>query len=454
MKLRSWPAVVGGLSCLLLLILVSSEAIRRKARQIYDDLDRIHSEHRKVESNLQLLRSDISLSGIFVRDFLLDNSFLTGPAYRERLIGLRMEMNATLQDLRKLVSPTEAQRLENLQAKLDDYWEAYDPLFDWTPKQKLSLSSIFLLKRVLPRRDAVLDLARDIEAFNDANMKQQRAQVDVRENELRRYFRGMLWITLSLGTLIALTAGIRFHIVERRVEEQHRQSEQAEEEMRRLSQQLVRAHEEERKSLSRELHDQVGQMLTALRLEVGHAERARDSKEEFEAHSQECKRLIDTIVSTVRDLSMGLRPSMLDDFGLGPALQWHARDFSRRSNIPVNVELGGNLDALPDAHRTCIYRVVQEALTNCARHSGASRIDISVDGSDGKIELWVRDNGVGLDPNAKRSDGLGLVGIQERVRELHGHLSIHSGELGGTALHIDLPLEESRTEVQFAYPAG
>lgn len=454
MRLRSWPAVVGGLSCLLLLILISSEAIRRKARQIYEDLDRINAQHRSIESNLQHLRSDLSLSGVFVRDFLLDNSYLTGPAYRERLISLRSQMNTTLGDLRKLVGEQESERLEGLQTKLDDYWEAFDPLFDWTPRQKLSLSSVFLMRRVLPARDGVLDITKDIESFNDANMRQQRAQVEVREQELRTYFRRMLWITMSLGVGIALIAGIRFQIVERRVEEQHKQSEQAEEEMRRLSQQLVRAHEEERKNLSRELHDQVGQMLTALRLEVAHAERSRESKEDFEQHTQECKNLIDTIVSTVRDLSMGLRPSMLDDFGLGPALQWHARDFSRRSNIPVNVELHGNLEILPDLHRTCIYRVVQEALTNCARHSEASRIDVVVEGNDGQIELWVRDNGIGLDSNSRKTEGLGLIGIQERVRELHGNLSLHTGDLGGTALHVFLPIEEERQEEAIAYPAG
>ncbi len=453
MRLRSWPAVVGGLSCLLLLILISSEAIRRKARQIYEDVDRIHAQHRSVESKLQHLRSDLSLSGVFVRDFLLDNSHLTGPAYRDRLISLREEMNRTLGELRSLVGPQESERLEGLQVRLDDYWEAFDPLFDWTPRQKLSLSSVFLIKRVLPARDEVLGITKDIEAFNDANMKQQRALVDVREQELRSYFRRMLWFTMSLGMGIALIAGIRFQIVERRVEEQHKQSEQAEEEMRRLSQQLVRAHEEERKNLSRELHDQVGQMLTALRLEVAQAERARESKEDFENHTQECKHLIDTIVSTVRDLSMGLRPSMLDDFGLGPALQWHARDFSRRSNIPVNVELHGNLETLPDLHRTCIYRVVQEALTNCARHSEASKVDITVDGDEHQINLWVRDNGVGLD-EARKTEGLGLIGIQERVRELHGNLDIHSGEFGGTTLHVLLPIEEEKVEEPIAYPAG
>lgn len=454
MRMRTWPAVVGGLGCLLLLILISSEAIRRKARAIYETLDQTNVEHGRVEAQLNLLRSDIHLSGVFIRDYLLDNSFLTGPVYKDRLIALRQETGSILQELSKSLGPVEAERIGGLQTKLDDYWETFNPLFDWTPKQRLAFSSTFLRKEVLPRRDAVFDITQAIEELNNTNMREQRAQILRSERELRQYFKGMLWVSLTLGLGIALIAGLRFHIVERRVEEQYTRSEEAEKEMRRLSQLLVHAQEEERKNLSRELHDQVGQMLTALRMEVGHAERASDNPEEAEENFAECKRLIDTIVGTVRDLSMGLRPSMLDDFGLGPALQWHARDFSRRYNIPVNVNLSGNLDSLPETYRTCIYRVVQEALTNCARHAHAKQIDISVIGSDGEIGLWIRDDGVGLNWSTKRKQGIGLLGIKERVRELKGTMEIHSGNKSGTALHVKLPLVVVREEGSFAYPAG
>jgi hypothetical protein len=258
MRLRTWPTVVGGLGCLLLLILISSEAIRRKARDVYEQLDQVNSVHRNIAVKLQGLRADIHLSGIFVRDYLLDNSHLTGPSYRERLIDLREVTRKTLVELRATDSPAGRERIERLEANLDDYWETFDPLFDWTPNQKMYLSAPFLRKSVLPRRDAVLELTRDIEALNNENMVQQRALVATRETELRRSFVRMLWITMGLGLLITLGAGLRFHVVESRAEEQYRRLEEAEGEMRRLSQLLVRAQEEERKQLSRELHDQVG----------------------------------------------------------------------------------------------------------------------------------------------------------------------------------------------------
>ncbi|MFN0105726.1 MAG: sensor histidine kinase [Bryobacteraceae bacterium] len=451
MRLRTWPTVVGGLGCLLLLILISSEAIRRKARNIYEQLDQVNSVHRNVAVKLQGLRADIHLSGIFVRDYLLDNSHLTGPSYRSRLIRLREATRKTLEELHSTASTEERERIERLQANLDDYWETFDPLFDWTPSQKLYLSAPFLRNRVLPRRDAVLDLTRDIEGLNNENMVRQRALVATRELELRQSFVWMLWVTMGLGVAIALGAGFRFHVVESKAEEQYRRLEEAEGEMRRLSQLLVRAQEEERKRLSRELHDQVGQMLTALRMEVGHIERSRFNDGAFAAHTAECKSLIDTIVGTVRDLSMGLRPSMLDDIGLGPALQWLARDYSRRYNCPVNVSLEGDLDTLPEAYRTCTYRVVQEALTNCARHAKATRIDVSVQGAGGWLLLRIRDDGVGLNPRTNPKTGLGLLGIQERVRELNGTMSVLSEEGGGTSLRVEMPLERAALGEEHAY---
>ena len=451
MRLRTWPTVVGGLGCLLLLILVSSEALRRMARETYEQLDQVNSVHRHVAVKLQGLRADIHLSGIFVRDYLLDNSHLTGPSYREGLITLRDATRKTLEELHGTASTADRERIERLQANLDDYWETFTPLFGWTPNQKLYLSAPFLRRTVLPRRDAVLKLTRDIEALNNENMVRQRAVVGMRELELKNLFVRMLWITLGLGVLITLGAGIRFHIVEARADEQYRRLEEAEGEMRRLTQLLVKAQEEERKNLSRELHDQVGQMLTALRMEVGHAERSRLNDGAFTAHTAECKGLIDTIVGTVRDLSMGLRPSMLDDIGLGPALQWLARDYSRRYNCPVNVNMDGEVDTLPEAYRTCTYRVVQEALTNCARHAKASRIDVSVRGTGDWLRLVIRDDGVGMAARPNPKTGLGLLGIQERVRELNGSMAILSEEGNGTSLRIEMPLVREPMGEERAY---
>ena len=125
---------------------------------------------------------------------------------------------------------------------------------------------------------------------------------------------------------------------------------------------------------------------------------------------------------TVRDLALGLRPSMLDDFGLQAALEWHVRDFTRRYTIDVELKTDGDVAALSDKHRTCVYRIVQEAMTNCVRHAQADD-PRRRQRRDGQLRVPVVDDGVGLDPSLPRH-GLGLRGIDERVRELRGTMTI------------------------------
>jgi signal transduction histidine kinase len=440
-RVRTWGIVAVALGGLLLLLAVSLVATRRRAQDIYAQLDAVNNRHREVEGVLRRLRSDMHVSGIFVRDYLLDASASAGPEYRQQLSNLRSQTGANLAALERLVQGGETARIQGLKAKIDDYWEVLDPLFDWTPAEKGARSLAFLRREVLPRRDEVLRITREIEDLNDSNMRDQRGQVALREGELRGNLNRIMWASLSFGALVALVAVARIRVLEMRSQEQHERTERAEGEMRSLSQRLVGAQEEERRRLARELHDEVGQMLTALRMEIGKAERVRASNGgAFGTGIAECKRIIDTVMESVRALSMGLRPAMLDDFGLGSALDWHGRDFSRRYGVPVFLTVEGEVDRLPEPHRTCVYRVVQEALTNCAKHARATRVDVRVRGVAGRLHLTIKDDGVGLQTAEERRVGMGLLGIEERVREIHGVVSIHSPAGAGTTLEIDMPV--------------
>jgi signal transduction histidine kinase len=168
----------------------------------------------------------------------------------------------------------------------------------------------------------------------------------------------------------------------------------------------------------------------------------------------ECRRLIDQMFSTVRDLALGLRPSMLDDFGLQAALEWHVRDFTRRYGVEVSLRLDGRFDSLPDAYRTCVYRAVQEAMTNCMRHASARSVAVSVNADDDNLVVAVSDDGAGFDA-ARPREGLGLRGIEERVVELGGSMQIDTAKGRGTRLTICLPWPEpSPSEVAVARAAG
>jgi signal transduction histidine kinase len=439
-RFRTWPVVAIALSGLLLLVVGSVIATRNKAQAIYAQLDELHGRHRQVESRLRRLRGDVHLSSILVRDYLLDTSRENAAEYRQRLSDLRENNRSALAELAEVVGSGEASRVDSLRANLAAFWEGFEPLFGWTAAQKLAESPAFLRRVVIPRRNAVLAIAEEIEAFNNDSLNLQRSQVARNERELRRYLNLVLWASTLVGALVAVTAVIRIRLLERRSEEHRRQTAAAEDKMRQLSHQLVKTQEAERKNLSRELHDHVGQMLTALRMELGSVERARTAAGEQFGHSiVECKRLSETMLRTVRDLAMGLRPSMLDDFGLRPALEWLARDVARRCDLRIDLTVDGELEPLPETHRTCIYRVVQEALTNCVRHAKAECVAVRVTGRPGALELSVQDDGVGWDPSAPRT-GLGLLGLAERVRELAGTLAVETRPGSGTTLRVTMPV--------------
>ncbi|HEY7499983.1 MAG TPA: sensor histidine kinase [Vicinamibacterales bacterium] len=458
MRFRTWPVAALGLGGLLLLVVVSVMAASNRAQQIYSRLDQLNTHHREVETKLRRLRSDLHLSGIYIRDYLLDPERERASEYRAQLAKFRESHETTVAELRDLMTPDMAndERIVNLDAKLDDYWQTFDPLFDWTPSEKMLLSSGFLKREVLPRREAVLAIASEIEALNNANHGIQRAEINRQYAEFRGELQKLLWGSLLLGLIVAMTAVIRLRVLERRSERERSVIEEAERQMRQLSQQLVATQEEERKKLSRELHDHVGQMLTALRMELGRIDRLRSadkSEPRVSGAVAECRQLVDNMVRTVRDLALGLRPSMLDDFGLQPALEWHVRDFGRRYGVPVELVMTGEFDRLTDQHRTCVYRAVQEAMTNCVRHARAHQIDVTVTDEAHGLTVSVRDDGIGIDP-ARKADGLGLRGIEERVRELGGTIEIRSAAGGGTTLKIRVPLPPRETEVLRARAAG
>jgi signal transduction histidine kinase len=456
MRFRTWPVAALGLGGLVLLIVVSLLTASRRAQEIYTQLDQLNAHHRDVEAKLRRLRSDVHLSGIFVRDYLLDHDQARTPEYRQRLKEFRRDNLATFGELLVLARQRagDTQRIASLQARLEEYWQSMNPVFDWTPEEKMTRSFEFLRNEVLPRRQAVLTLTRQIEELNDDNLAEQHAEVSARHADLRSDLHTLLWQSVLLGVLVAVGAVMRLRVLEGRSEEQRALAEHAERQMRALSQQLVAAQEEERRKLSRELHDHVGQTLTALRLQLGRIERLRMPTNTSIADAvAETRLLVDEVVRTVRDLALGLRPSMLDDLGLEPALEWHVRDLNRRFGLAVTLNVEGDFKDLADQQKTCIYRVVQEALTNCVRHSQATRSAVGLIRTPSGLELTISDDGTGFDV-AGRGAGFGLRGIEERVRELGGTMKVVTAPGQGATLLVHLPLSGSSPEVVLARAAG
>ena len=217
--------------------------------------------------------------------------------------------------------------------------------------------------------------------------------------------------------------------------------ERIEEERRRSGQLAMRAQEEERRRLARDLHDEVNQALTAilLRLEA----LAQDSPPERGPEVAELKKLVNQAMEELLNLARQLRPSALDDHGLLPAVEAQLKRFSARTGVQVRLHTEGEPNDLSEVVQTAIYRVAQEALTNVARHAGATAVEVDLEAEDGRAELRIRDDGAGFDPGSIAragtegpGAGLGLGGMAERARLVGGELDVRSSPGGGTSVTL------------------
>lgn len=210
-------------------------------------------------------------------------------------------------------------------------------------------------------------------------------------------------------------------------------------ELRRALHRAVQVQEDERRRLSRELHDEAGQSLTALLISLRALENVSDL-ETIQTRLEGMRYLTAETLENLRRLSGDLRPAALDSLGLVPVLKWHARRTAERSGLEIQLDLpDDSLARLPLPVEVALYRIVQEALTNVIRHSQANRANIILRQSADAVWLTVTDDGVGFDPTRQHT-GLGLVGIRERVSLLNGHLTLESAPDAGTHLTVEIPL--------------
>jgi signal transduction histidine kinase len=440
LRSRSSFILAAGFGTLVILIAVLGFGALRRARAIYSEMESTQETYLETEAFRRDVVADMYLADIMVRDYLLDPSPKSAPEHRQELLEIRGSLQDRLDMLAQRMSDSDTKGLVRLQAEVQAYWDSLDPIFEWTPQQKAQLSWSFLRHNVLPRRKAVMDLAREVAKLNRENLDRERSRIRNAQQVLHSFLLKMMGFALSLGTFVALITTYRVTMLERQHEQQHKHIEEAENNLRRLSRRLVQAQEIERKSLSRELHDEVGQTLTALGIELGNLQSLKNNADAFRARIDDAKRLNTDAMRVLRDLAMGLRPSMLDDLGLGPALEWQGREFSRHTGVPATVQVTGVIDDLLEGPRTGIYRIVQEALTNCAKHARAKSVLVSVKGLEDSVELLVRDDGIGFDPKTPAHSGLGLMGIAERVQELNGTLDISSQRSNGTTLKVSIPV--------------
>jgi signal transduction histidine kinase len=218
------------------------------------------------------------------------------------------------------------------------------------------------------------------------------------------------------------------------------------EQLRELSAHLETVREEEKARIAREVHDELGQMLTVLKLETSMCELAyADLDPGLRERLNSMKRLIAQLFQLVRDVATALRPPILDA-GIASAIEWQARRFEARTQIPCLVEVPDNLPSLPDATAIGLFRILQESLTNVMRHAEAHTVELNLSLNEGVLCMSIADDGKGFDDRAERPTSFGLVGMRERVLIMGGRLHLDSVLGEGTTLRVYIPLEPALQE--------
>lgn len=237
-----------------------------------------------------------------------------------------------------------------------------------------------------------------------------------------------------IGVILVIADGTSRKHFEDEIKLQHRR-------VRDLAQQLERTVEQERRYLARELHDELAQLLTALRIDLGWLRRKFDaSQSALTQRTLAMSEIVERIQSAVKRIAATLRPKILDERGLIPAIEALIREFSERTGIPCRFSHRPEELAVPDPQITMLYRIAQEGLTNIVKHAQADEVTVLLEETPKDIALSIRDNGKGLsEADQRKSNSFGLIGMRERVAAIHGTLSITSSANHGTLIMVRLP---------------
>jgi signal transduction histidine kinase len=435
---------------LAVLILSAVEAYRIQVGVSQQHLE-IYRRFVEQDEALSALRRNLWLAGNRVRDFFINPTPQSGAELLTHVGALRTENDAALRVLQRF--PRYRAVVPQLRGSLDEFWTIVEPLprtmLHATREQEIA----FLEREIVPRRGELYNALREL-TLADQRMLQDS------EGEFagtRRRAAGRLFLMLAIGVLLSIVVA-RLSLrhaenLEREADRHFAKVEETRGELQRLSARLLEIEEEGRRRLSRELHDEIGQTLALLQIEISRTQALLGGPPSpLHEHLARARELAERTVQTVRNISGLLRPALLDDLGLVPALQFQLEDFLRRSGIVCEFVDEGVADQLPDTVKTCVYRVVQEALHNCEKHAGARKVRVSVRQFPEALTAEIEDDGAGFQMDGQhrpiRSMGLGLLGMRERAGNAGGSLIVDSAPGHGTRIALRIPLTPQSIEVQ------
>jgi signal transduction histidine kinase len=408
------------------------------------EAEAINDRYTRAQELLAGVQAQVLLGSVYARDLLLNPADYAATTYRVQLLNTYGAVDDGLRQYEALlVTDEERGRLGRLRHEIAAFRGTMQEMVGGVASAPTERERIALSRGLSPRREIVLRVSEEVRALHlSAFLEQQNAVADIYGSTQRRAWI-QLGVALAASFGIALIATLYAGRLETRLRQQRVRDVQNTHDLQRLSAKLITAQEEERRSIARELHDEIGQALQAIKVEVSVAQRKLETSGADTEALEDVHAITDNALSTVRDLSRLLHPALLDDLGLPAVVDWYVRGFSRRHGLRVELRCEGLEDRLLPEIESAAYRIIQEALTNVARHARATECRVLLQRLPTTILLTIEDNGVGFNPAEVRDRdvrrGLGLIGIRERASELLGTLRIDSEPGRGTRVLVELP---------------
>lgn len=390
-------------------------------------------------------RNDVYRASFLVRDAFLDDHPADGQ-YKARVDAAYRAADGLLAQYVPVVdSGAERDRIERLRREVDALRRTNLNILDaaFATGTTSAHGHSALGEQFLPKRDAAVRIADGIQVLNRGAYVQQREQTA----DLYRATQRRFWDTLAFGVIvsvgIALLAGFYVNRLERGLRTQLQKDAAMAVDMQRLSAQLVSTQEEERRSVARELHHDIGQVLTVVRLELANAQREIEQGESGTELLDEARSTTDRALAAVRDISHSLHPPLLDNLGVSAALDWYTQGVEKRNGLRIEFTRDTISQRFSPDLEVAIYRIVQEGVTNCLRHAQATICRVELARSPTTVRVVVSDDGVGFRADGLmrgQTDGLGLIGVRQRAMHLGGTFNLQTAPGMGTTFSVEFPV--------------
>lgn len=422
--------------------LYTGYAFTERIETVQREASEVASRYTRAQELLSTVRAQVLLISVSVRDALLSPEPADRQTRRGQIESSYRVIMMALADYEPVRGTTgETDQIGRLQEEVQQFHLTTLDVLDDAARGDTADVREVLNRHIAPRREAAIAISDEIQTLNRRAFIQQQADIAEIHRVAEQQSRSRLGAALIIGLGTLLLTSVYASRLESRLRQQLARDAQISAELQSMATKLINAQEEERRTIARELHDEVGQVLTAIKFELAVAQRAVETTGAPTTPLAEAQTITDGAIETVRNLTQLLHPAALDDLGLPAAIDASLRGLARRQNIRAELHQQGLIERLPREVEVAAYRIVQEALTNVARHANASQCHVHLTHLADRLLVEVEDDGVGFGDEAEPAigRGLGLISVRERATRLGGTFNILSSPGRGTRLIVSLP---------------